>query len=119
MVTALASLGLGAIVSAIVAGLFSKKKLGAEATKIITDAAAGVVTQMQDRLNRAEQREAAAERRLEEVEEAHARERDAWWDALTLHAAWDTVINAKLRDLGVTDLPEPPPLRPPRYTRAD
>src|SRR5690349_6509939 len=44
--------GLGAIIGAIITGLSSRKKLGAEATEIITNAAAGVVKNLQGEIER-------------------------------------------------------------------
>lgn len=108
--------GLGAIVAAIVTGLFSKRKLGAEATEIITKAAAGVVTNMQAEIDRQVKRndDLVEEHRatLARVMADHQREKEDVRRVLQLHVAWDAIAIAKLGDLGV-DLPPAPPLLPP------
>jgi len=108
--------GIAAIISAIVAGLFSKKKLGAEATEIITKAAAGVVTNMQaeiDRQVRARQDQAVAHHEaMTTLMASHEREIEDIRRTLQLHVAWDTFAVAKLAEVGIT-LPPIPPLLPP------
>lgn len=108
--------GLGAIVAAIVTGLFSKRKLGAEATEIITKAAAGVVTNMQAEIDRQVARNEALiadhRRAMDHVVAEHAKEMGNVRRVLQLHVAWDAIAIAKLNDLGV-DLPPAPPLLPP------
>lgn len=108
--------GIAAIVSAVIAGLFSKKKLGAEATEIITKAAAGVVTNLQaeiDRQVKARQDQAASYKEATEALMAsHAREIEDIRRTLQLHVAWDTFAVAKLAEVGIS-LPPIPPLLPP------
>lgn len=107
--------GLGAIVAAIVAGLFSKKKLGAEATEIITKAAAGVVTSLRAEVERVEKarEDASLQYRLDlaGVMEAHDREMDEVRRVLQLHVSWDLLVKAKCHEHGI-ELPEVPPLLP-------
>jgi hypothetical protein len=107
--------GLGAIVAAIIAGLFSKKKLGAEATEIITKAAAGVVTSLQAEVDRQvkAREDAALQHRLDMVAvmEAHDQEMEEVRRVLQLHVAWDAIAIAKMAELGI-DLPPAPPLLP-------
>jgi hypothetical protein len=109
--------GLGAIVAAIVTGLFSKRKLGAEATEIITKAAAGVVTSLQGELARSEAarqvQQASYLHEIEKIKADHAAEMDDVRRVLQLHVAWDAIAIAKMGELGVT-LPPAPPLLPPR-----
>lgn len=108
--------GLGAIVAAVVTGLFSKRKLGAEATEIITKAAAGVVTNMQAEIDRqmARNKELVErhERDMGRVMTDHKREVEDMRRVLQLHVAWDTIAIAKMAEVGV-DLPPAPPLLPP------
>lgn len=108
--------GIAAIISAVVAGLFSKKKLGAEATEIITKAAAGVVTNMQaeiDRQVRARQDQAVAHHEaMTALMASHDREIEDIRRTLQLHVAWDTFAVAKLAEVGIS-LPPIPPLLPP------
>jgi hypothetical protein len=95
--------GLGAIVAAVVTGLFSKRKLGAEATEIITKAAAGVVTSLQGELARSEAarlvQEAGYRHEIEKIKGEHAREMDDVRRVLQLHVAWDAIAIAKLGEL--------------------
>lgn len=109
---ALGLVGVGGVLVALVNGLFSKRKLSADATKIITDAASGVVERLRDENLRvsaelATVREAqqAAQRR-EAERDRRERERD---HALLLHGYWDQQVFTMARDQGIT-LPEPPPL---------
>lgn len=99
IVAALASGGIGAILVAIVNGIFSKRKLGAEATEIITRAAAGVVESL--------------ERQLKTEREIFNAERDAQRRAWELHIAWDEAVIQKMADAGIKlpPAPNPPPFR--------
>lgn len=114
--------GMGAIIAAIVTGLFSKRKLGAEATDIITKAAAGVVTNLQSEIDRqvhARQEDAASHAALvERLIASHNREMSEVRRVLQLHVAWDALAIARLADLGV-NLPPAPPLLPPTFVSAD
>lgn len=114
--------GLSAIFAAIIAGLFSKRKLGAEATEIITRAASGVTERLESELNRADQkaerreREYNAERQIWEqkidaMAAAHVAERGEWRRVLQLHVAWDAIALAKLDEIGI-ELPPVPPVTP-------
>lgn len=99
IVAALASGGLGAILVAIVNGIFSKRKLGAEATEIITRAAAGVVESL--------------ERQLKTEREIFAAEREGHRRAWELHIAWDEAVIARMAEAGIElpPAPSPPPFR--------
>ena len=107
--------GLGAIVAAIVAGIFSKKKLGAEATEIITKAAASVVTNLEAEIRRQVAAREVAEvehtSRLRDMASAHVAERADWQRVLQLHVAWDAIAIARLGEIGI-ELPPTPPLLP-------
>lgn len=102
------AVGLSSIVAAGINALSNRKKTGADATKVITDAALGVVTQLQSRIKEL----------LEEVQEMKAREddRDRREDAarrsLMKHHEWDQqlvrIVNEHLP--GKVDLLPPPPL---------
>ena len=108
--------GLGAIIAAIVTGLFSKRKLGAEATEIITKAAAGVVTNMQAEIDRqvARNKELVSrhESDMDRVMTDHRREVAEMRRVLQLHVAWDAIAIAKMAEVGI-ELPPAPPLLPP------
>lgn len=118
--------GLSAIAAAIATGLFSKRKLGAEATEIITNAAAGVVTSMQAQLDRSDRNrredQVAHEAKMTELThdhalqmtrmaEAHVKERREWTRVLQLHVAWDALAISKLAELEL-EMPPTPPLQP-------
>lgn len=113
---ALGAGGIGAIAAAIVTGLFSKRKLGAEATEIITKAAAGVVTNLHaeiDRQVKAREDEARIHRdAIERLISSHNRETAEVRRVLQLHVAWDAIAIARLGEVGVM-LPPAPPLLPP------
>ena len=108
--------GLGAILAAIITGLFSKRKLGAEATEIITKAAAGVVVNMQAEIDRQVSRNSdiISEHRsvMSRLVQDHTKEMEDVRRVLQLHVAWDAIAIAKMAELGV-DLPPAPPLLPP------
>jgi hypothetical protein len=122
--------GFAAVIAAVITGLFTRRKLGAEATEIITKAAAGVVTNLTAEVARQEAARkeqagvyeaqiAAHEAKLEEMAAAHVHEREEWRRVLQLHVAWDAIAIAKLSEVGV-DLPETPPLLPAsRYVDDD
>ena len=104
----LGAIGLSSIVAAAINAISNRKKTGADATKVITDAALGVVTQLQDRIKDL----------LEEVEELRARQDEtdrknaSARRALRKHHEWDLdlvrVINEHLPTH--VDLLPPPPL---------
>lgn len=105
--------GLGAIVAAIVTGLFSKRKLGAEATEIITKAAAGVVTNLQDELQRQVRRNEVLvndhRSAVASLVDSHEKELAEVRRVMRLHAAWDLMAISRLADQGIS-LPKPPDL---------
>jgi len=109
--------GLGAIFAAIITGMFSKRKLGAEATDIITRAAAGVVTNMQAEIDRQVRRnnEMVAEHRdfVSRLMASHAEEVEEFRRVLQLHVAWDSIAISEMSKLGI-NLPPAPPLLPAR-----
>ena len=117
VVAALSAGGIGAIFAAIVSGLFSKRKLGAEATEIITKAAAGVVSNLQaevDRINAARKVDQSEhEQVISDMARAYHLERAEWKRVLQLHVAWDQLAITKLADLGI-ELPDAPPMLPAR-----
>jgi hypothetical protein len=107
--------GISAIIAAIIAGFFSKRKRGAEATEIITKAAAGVVTNMQSEIDRqvAARHEMVLAHReaMSALMASHDREIEEIRRTLQLHVAWDTMAMAKLLEVGIS-LPPVPPLLP-------
>lgn len=119
IVAVLGAGGLGAILAAVTTGLFSKRKLGAEATEIITNAATGVVKSMEGQLARAEKAlrdsQAAHAAEMSRMAAAHIAERNEWRKVLQLHVAWDVLAIQKMSEAqldGSSPLPPPPPVTP-------
>jgi hypothetical protein len=119
--------GIFVVAGAIVTGLFSKRKLGAESTEIIQRAASGVVKDMERQI--ASAKADMADMKLQhtasltalslehtatvkKLELNHSEEREDWRRVLQLHVAWDYIAIEKLSHLGI-ELPEPPPILPP------
>ena len=119
----LSALGVGSVLAAIVSGFFSRKKLGADATEIITKAASGVVANIESdnmRLRKDIELERNERRAIEDFHESEMvsvrREQDHFrrlarehTRVLQLHAAWDMMAVQALERCGITDLPQPPP----------
>lgn len=113
--TLLGALGLSGITAGLINAISNRKKTGADATKVITDAALGVVTQLQERI-----KELLAEQTTlkQEVSDLQDREDDrdsretAARKALLKHHEWDLrltrLINEKLPDHSGELLPPPP-----------
>lgn len=106
----------GGTIAAVINAVMARKKLGADATKVITEAAAGVATDL--RKDNADLRTEVATLRRQ-VTECEAREdrweleRREWRDILQVHAAWDHMAVTALRRAGVSDIALPPALYPP------
>lgn len=110
--SALVGLGVGSVLVALLNGLFSKRKLSAEATKIITEAASDVVEIQKAELARVLASNtvltgqiAAQQIQLEEVQRVVR----ATSEALAIHAFWDSQAVDIAREHGI-ELPPPPPL---------
>lgn len=104
-------------------------QLSADATKIITDAAGGVVAQIREdnarlRSENADLRrsERMLEARVDDLEEdaiEWRREREEWRRVLMVHAAWDAMaVTAVRKAIPPIDLPDVPPLTPPVSARS-
>lgn len=106
------ALGVAGILSTLINGLLGKRKLSAEATKIITDAASGTLKDVRDENVRLLARQATTEARLDAVEREnrqqaeHQRQTDA---LIVVHGEWDRQAFYAAKSRGLT-LPEPPPL---------
>lgn len=89
------------LLTAIVTAVFNKRKLSADAAKLITDAAASVTTTMSTRLQELEAKE-----RLRELQE------DAFRLKLEKHEEWDRTLVNRVRQIDPTmQIPDPPSLR--------
>ena len=104
----LGAIGLSSIIAAAINAISNRKKTGADATKVITDAALGVVTQLQDRIKvlLTEVNELRTRQDEQDRKDAAARR------VLRKHHEWDLalvrVINQQLPNHA--DLLPPPPL---------
>lgn len=115
----LGAFGVGGILVAVLNGLFAKRKLSAEATKIITDAASGVVQNLRDENARViasntalsvkvEALNVKVEHQQTQIEDGQRVQRSQS-EALAIHAFWDQQAVTLCREQGI-DLPAPPPL---------
>lgn len=108
------ALGLSGVLAAIVSGIISRKKLKADATLVVQQAASGLVESMQKQLEIRDVRLTEMSARIDELEDnerRHSREAELWRRDLQLHATWDALAMTELAKHGVT-LPEAPPLYP-------
>jgi hypothetical protein len=112
VVQLLGSVVLAAIAGAIINGIINRRKLGAEATEIITKAASGVVERLEAELTRVNGDNRRLRERISTLEYREETDRAV----LQLHAAWDHLAVQKLQELGI-NLPAPPPLSPPPQSR--
>lgn len=106
----LGATGIGAILSAIINAVLNRRKFSADVSKVITDAAAGVL----QRLEAENRRILSSHRELRGEFETFRREaqqrEDHWQALLRQHAEWDQHVVTRLRELGATEIPDPPPL---------
>lgn len=105
----------GGTIAAVINAIMARKKLGADATKIITEAAAGVTADLRKEVDRLRMRSDRLQQQIDDCErreERWERERREWRDVLALHAAWDHVTIVQARDAGIPLSPTPP-LYPP------
>lgn len=110
----LGSAAVASIIGAIINGILNRKKLGAEATEIITKAASGVVADIRSDNERLRSRVGELEFAASEWEV----EKDEWKAVLTLHAAWDLMATAAVNNaIPPIELPPPPPLTSPTRRR--
>ena len=109
---ALSFIGLGGVFVAVVNGLFSKRKLSADATKIITDAASGIVERLQQENARVMASNVLLSGKVEALQIEQSNERE--WrrnvdQLLAMHQLWDTQV-VEIAQSHNIDLPPPPPL---------
>jgi len=110
----LGSATVAAVIGAVINGIVNRKKLGAEATEIITKAASGVVADLRADNERLRHRLT----QLEETQDEWELEREEWKRVLQVHAAWDLMATAAVKAaIPPIDLPPPPPLTPPVVKR--
>jgi hypothetical protein len=108
----LAGFGVGAIVIAILNGLFNKRKLSAEATKIITDAASGTVKDLREENQRIVAQNATQGAQIAAMQSEQATQREHQRQVeqvLAMHGMWDRQVVEIARQHDI-ELPAPPPL---------
>lgn len=112
----LGSVAFVTLVTSVTNNLMTRKRLGAEATKIITDAATGVVTDVRADNKRLRDSEVELRGRidaLEKAQDAWEDEKRRWKQILQDHEHWDTLVSQELRSVHPeTNIPDPPPLTP-------
>ena len=106
----LGSVGATTIFVAVINGVINRKKLGAEAVKVVSDAASGLV----ERVERDNERLRLREANLERFREESMLEKEEWRRVLQVHAAWDALVIAAVHGANPPiTLPPAPPLTPP------
>lgn len=111
-IQAIGLVGIGGVLAAIINGLFSKRKLSADATKIITDAASGTVKDLREENQRiiAQNTTQAAQITAMQKELATQRQHARLVDqVLAMHALWDRQV-VEITSQHDIELPPPPPL---------
>lgn len=112
IIRTLVALGVGGVLVAVVNGLFSKRKLSADATKIITDAASGVVLVLKAENARVTEQNTRLNARLDATDREQTLLRDenrALAELVAVHGQWDQQAFTMLKNQGI-ELPPPPPL---------
>lgn len=118
-----------AVVVAVVNGVITRRRTGAETTELLVRSAGGVVERLTSEnerqgreLGEVRQRVQLVEEHLEvereerKIDQARwERERIAWRSALQVHVYWDVQAIQALLAKGL-ELPDPPPLTPPTRT---
>lgn len=114
----LGALGIGGILTALVTGFFSKRKVGAEATEIIQRAATSLVETQQKEIDRSRSEMndliTAHREETERIARAIVSEREEWREVLRQHVAWDSLAIAALNEAGIS-LGPVPPVMPSRH----
>ncbi len=107
-VTIIAAVLGSTVMAAVVNALAGRRKLGADATKVITEAAGGVVERLEHENGRLQQRVQRLELEVDDMK----RQRHIWHELLLIHAGWDHLAIEKLRAAG-DEVGDAPPLTPP------
>lgn len=110
-VTILAAVLGSGIFAAVINAVAGRRKLGADATKVITEAAGGVVERLENENERLSNRVTLLERQVTDLTERDRIQRDL----LLVHAGWDHLAIEQLR-LASRSIGDAPPLTMPRST---
>jgi hypothetical protein len=108
-VTILAAILGSGIFAAVINAVAGRRKLGADATKVITEAAGGVVERLENENERLSLRVTHLEQEVGDLKERDRVQRDL----LLVHAGWDHLAIDQLRQQGVM-IGSAPPLTIPR-----
>lgn len=102
----------GSVGVAVIQAFTNKRKLSAEATSIISEAAGGIVQRLENENLRINGENASLRERvhtLEQKDEARDRQDYAFKELLRRHLMWDGLVAKVLRDSGI-EVPDAPPL---------
>lgn len=113
------SAGVMTVFVAVINGLLQRRKVGADTTKVITDAATGVMSRIESDNERLRS-EAIGYRTREDVLEDHidrlGDERAEWMRIARQHGEWDDLVFKQVAEHCPTlILPVPPPLSPDKF----
>ena len=117
----LGSAGVTTVLVTVISGIMKRKQLGADvsktgadATKVLSETAVGLLERAEKDNERLRLREAAHDRFREEM----ILKDEEWRRVLQVHAAWDALaqVSAERCDPPI-NLPPAPPLTPPTITR--
>lgn len=109
LVQILGASAIATVLGAVVQGIINKRKLSAEATSIITQAAGGLVKDLQTDNGRLRAENARSSLREERSRYAVRRRDDAFRRVLDGHSKWDRLVVKALREAGI-QIPDPPEL---------
>lgn len=108
----LGSAGVTAVAGSVVTALFNRRKLKADATSIISQAAGGLVEQIATDNQRLRGENAVLEARLDEMRLANERRNirdERIKEGMRQHNEYDIELAQKLRSVGI-EIADPPPL---------
>ena len=120
----LTSLGVGAVLAAVITGMFGRKKMAADAASVISDTARELLAPLRERIHELNQEERRLRHRVEDLESDLRWMRAERADQIRRDAAMQNHMKAlnkwtqewlpRARDLGleVPDPPTPPDLMP-------
>lgn len=107
------SSGVTAVVVAVITAIVNRRKLSAEATNIISQAAGGVVERLENeniRLTTANDKLTVRVADLEKRERQRDHRDHLFEEQVRMHQVYDEGLAIRLRNAGITDVPPPPPL---------
>lgn len=106
------AIGLSSILTVLIKGVIDRRKLGAEATSILTQAASGLVTTIrgENTILSAELAKVQNQMKVRDAaDKVRDRRQDALRKAIEVHHAYDVTLADKVRQAGLL-VEDPPPL---------